>query len=313
MLKIAEENNITKAAEKLFISQSALNQQLLKLEKELGTPLFHRSRTNWRLTEAGRIYVENAKTIMNIKKETYNRIYDVSNAQKGLLTIGLTPGRGLTMFTAIYPELHRRCPNLEVVPIEMRVRSQQQAIAKGDLDIGFMTLQPKERTGDHYIPLATEELIVIIPAGHPLASKAAPQGEPLSVINLHNLRYEPFVLMDKSSTLRSVCDTVFEHAGLLPNVLFETNNTGGITSMVESTLCCGIIPEYYVRKPSDKLAVFALEDRPFWEMAISYRKNSYLSSGAKEFIRLAQEYWLAYQNNAEVSSITEKGKTEISG
>ena len=43
ILKIAEENNITKAAEKLFITQSALNQQLLKLEKELGTPLFHRS------------------------------------------------------------------------------------------------------------------------------------------------------------------------------------------------------------------------------------------------------------------------------
>ena len=56
ILKIAEENNITKAAEKLFITQSALNQQLLKLEKELGTPLFHRSRTNWRLTEAGEIY-----------------------------------------------------------------------------------------------------------------------------------------------------------------------------------------------------------------------------------------------------------------
>lgn len=291
ILKIAEENNITRAAEKLYISQSALNQQLLKLEKELGTALFHRSRTNWGLTEAGRIYVEGAKAALKIKKETYNRIYDVSNAKKGCLTIGLTPGRGLTMFTAIYPELHRNCPNLEVVPIEMRVRAQQQAIAKGDIDIGFMTLHPRERTGDNYIPLATEELMVIIPAGHPLASKAAPFGQPPAVLDLRELCYEPFVLMDKSSTLRAVCDTVFEHAGFLPNVLFETNNTGGIASMVESTLCCGIIPGYYVKKHSDKLASFALEDHPFWEIAISYRKNSYLSSGAKEFIRLAQEYW----------------------
>lgn len=291
ILKIAEENNITRAAEKLYISQSALNQQLLKLEKELGTPLFHRSRTNWGLTEAGRIYVEGAKAAMNIKKETYNRIYDVSNAKKGHLTLGLTPGRGLTMFTAIYPELHRNCPNLEVVPIEMRVRAQQQAIAKGEIDIGFMTLHPRERTGDHYIPLATEELAVIIPAGHPLAAKAAPPGEPPAVLYLRELRYEPFVLMDKSSTLRTLCDTVFERAGFHPNVLFETNNTGGIASMVASTLCCGIIPGYYVKKPSDKLAVFALESHPFWEIAISYRDNSYLSSGAKEFIRLAQEYW----------------------
>ena len=91
ILKIAEENNITKAAEKLFITQSALNQQLLKLEKELGTPLFHRSRTNWRLTEAGEIYIEGAKAALQIKNTTYNRIYDVVSARKGHLTIGLTP------------------------------------------------------------------------------------------------------------------------------------------------------------------------------------------------------------------------------
>ena len=101
ILKIAEENNITKAAEKLFITQSALNQQLLKLEKELGTPLFHRSRTNWRLTEAGEIYVEGAKAALQIKNTTYNKIYDVVSARKGHLILGLTPGRGLRMFTAI--------------------------------------------------------------------------------------------------------------------------------------------------------------------------------------------------------------------
>lgn len=61
IIKIAEENNITRAAEKLYITQSALNQQLLRLERELGTPLFYRSRTNWHPTEAGQVYVENAK------------------------------------------------------------------------------------------------------------------------------------------------------------------------------------------------------------------------------------------------------------
>ena len=61
IVEIAKEKNITHAAEKLFISQSALNQQLLKLEKELGAQLFHRSRTDWHLTEVGEIYIENAK------------------------------------------------------------------------------------------------------------------------------------------------------------------------------------------------------------------------------------------------------------
>ena len=67
ILKIAEENNITKAAEKLFITQSALNQQLLKLEKELGTPLFHRSRTNWRLTEPEKFILKVQKPLFRLK------------------------------------------------------------------------------------------------------------------------------------------------------------------------------------------------------------------------------------------------------
>ena len=195
------------------------------------------------------------------------------------------------MFTAIYPELRRRCPNLEVLPIEMRVTAQQKAIAKGELDIGFMTLHPRDRTSDSYIHIATEEMLVIIPSGHPLAAKAAPPGQPPAIIDLKELKYEPFVLMDKASTLRSVCDNTFREAGYPPNVLFETNNTGSIVTMVESTLCCGIIPEYYVKNPSDKIAVFALKDHPTWEIAISYRKNSYVSSGANEFIQLAKEFW----------------------
>ena len=68
ILKIAEENNITRAADKLFLTQSALNQQLLKLEKELGTPLFYRSRTNWRPTEAGEVYLRNAREILRLKR-----------------------------------------------------------------------------------------------------------------------------------------------------------------------------------------------------------------------------------------------------
>ena len=291
ILKIAEENNITKAAEKLFITQSALNQQLLKLEKELGTPLFHRSRANWRLTEAGEIYIEGAKTALQIKNTTYNKIYDVVSARKGHLTIGLTPGRGLRMFTAIYPELHRNYPNLDVRPIEMRVRAQQEAIARGEVDVGLMTLRSIDRTIDTYDPLKKEELVLMIPAAHPLAEKAAAPGEPLATMDLTALRYEPFVLMDKSSTLRSACDTLFEKAGFVPNILFETNNTGGIAAMVQSTLCCGIIPRYYTLGLGDGVACFSLPERPAWEIAICCQKHGYLNSGAREFIRLAREYW----------------------
>lgn len=291
ILKIAEENNITKAAEKLFITQSALNQQLLKLEKELGTPLFHRSRTNWHLTEAGRIYVDGVRSILQIKNSTYNHIYDITNAKKGTLTLGLTPGRGLRMFTALYPELHKKFPTLDVHPLEMRVRTQQEALSQGEIDLGLMTLPPYEPINTAYEHLKNEELILILPASHPLAVHAAAPGEPFPVMDLKQLQDEPFVLMEKASPLRSLCNELFEEAGFTPNILFETNNTSSIVTMVQSTLCCGIIPRYYTIGISDEVACFSLPGHPFWNIVICWQKNGYLNAGAKEFIRLTKKYW----------------------
>lgn len=163
-------------------------------------------------------------------------------------------------------------------------------LPKGDIDVGLMTLTQKDQTSDTYYPLKQEELVLIIPSGHPLAAKAAPSGEPLTTLDLTELRYEPFVLMDKTSTLRSSCDLLFEKAGFAPNILFETNNTSGIAAMVQSTLCCGIIPRYYTLGLTEGVAAFPCRNVRR-EIVISCQKNGYLNSGAREFIRLAREYW----------------------
>lgn len=291
IIKIAEENNITRAAEKLYITQSALNQQLLRLERELGTPLFYRSRTNWHPTEAGQVYVENAKKILQIKHETYSIISDIAATKKGSLSVGLTPGRGIDMFTAVYPAFHQQYPDITVEPREMSVRSQQHEIAQGRLDIGFMTLRESDRTGDVYQVIGREEFVLAIPEGHPLGAMAAPAGEPLAVMDLARLKYEPFVFMYRESTSRRLTDAVFKEAGFAPAVLFETSSTATIANLVRSRICCGLIPLYYVRRQPEGIASFALDSHPAWDIAVSWRQGGYVSQAAREFIRLAAEYW----------------------
>lgn len=292
IIKIAEENNITRAAEKLFITQSALNQQLLRLEKELGTPLFYRSRTNWRPTEAGEVYLANAREILQIKHRTYSMISDIAATKKGNLSVGFTPGRGVDMFTSVYPDFHRRYPDIIVEPNELSVHKQQQQIARGDLDIGFMTLRESDRTGDVYQTICREEFVLAIPAGHPLSEMAAPPGEPLAVMDLSLLRYEPFVIMYKESTSRRLTDAIFRENGFSPTVLFETSSTATIATLVRSRICCGLIPSYYVTKDPEGIAAFSLPGHPSWDIAVSYKRGGYLSGAARDFIQLAADYWL---------------------
>lgn len=290
IVQIAKENNITHAAEKLFITQSALNQQLLKLEKELGTPLFYRSRTNWRPTSAGEIYIKNALEILRIKKETYSIINEIAETKKGTLSVGFTPGRGIPMFTNVYPSFHELFPDVVVTPVEMSVKRQQEMILQGELDIGFITVVEKERSYFRYIHICDEDIVLAIPRSHPLAKYAC---SPFSVMDITRFEDEFFVLMYKESSLRPLIDHIFETAGFKPKVLFDTSNNSAIVTMIQSGMCCGIIPYYYAKDHLDSMVCFYLPDYPRWSIAACYRNGSYLTQAAQRFIGLASEYWLA--------------------
>ena len=88
ILAIAQKKNMTKAAEELFVSQSSLSQYLTKLEQEIGTPLFFRTRGELTLTPAGALYVEAAKQVIRIKKQLYKDISGLDS--RGHVTVGVT-------------------------------------------------------------------------------------------------------------------------------------------------------------------------------------------------------------------------------
>ena len=294
IVKIDDEHSITRAAEKLFVTQSALNQQLLRLEKELGAPLFHRSKVDMRPTEIGQVYLDNAREILRIKQRTYNLINDMTDAKKGRLSIGFTPGRGSEMFTHVYPSFHQAYPNVIVEPHELSVHRQQQMISQGNLDIGFQTLSERQRTDSEYIKLGEEEIFLLVPSIHPAAEQlAATQtaSAPFPIANLTLFQYEPFVLMYKESTIRAITDEIFRKSGFTPNVLFETASNNTVLSMIEANLCCGVVPEYYVRRLPKGISCFAFPTHPTWDIVANYRKNGYLSEAAKYFIELVRNFW----------------------
>ena len=294
IVKIDDEHSITRAAEKLFVTQSALHQQLLRLEKELGAPLFHRSKVDMRPTEIGQVYLDNAREILRIKQRTYNLINDMTDAKKGRLSIGFTPGRGSEMFTHVYPSFHQAYPNVIVEPHELSVHRQQQMISQGNLDIGFQTLSERQRTDSEYIKLGEEEIFLLVPSIHPAAEQlAATQtaSAPFPIANLTLFQYEPFVLMYKESTIRAITDEIFRKSGFTPNVLFETASNNTVLSMIEANLCCGVVPEYYVRRLPKGISCFAFPTHPSWDIAANYRKNGYLSEAAKYFIELVRNFW----------------------
>lgn len=301
IVKIAEEGSITKASEKLFISQSGLNQQLLKLESELGQQLFHRAKNDFRLTEAGEIYVDYARKILDLKEEAYNKLNDLANNQTGHLRLGLTPERGINMLMNVYPEFYRRFPNVTIEPTEIGIRRQLDLISRGYLDLGFVTLTESDKTNDEYIHIYYENILLAVPRSHPLAAHAAPPGEPFATADLSAFREEKFVLMFKDSTLRQVIDPLFREAGFAPQILFETSSNLTLRNMVKNQIACSMISHNYAREQED-VAYFYLPSRPMWELCATYKRGHYLTKAASEFLELAIRHYrkTAQENNQSI-------------
>ena len=112
IVAIAENKSISKAAETLFISQSGLNQQLIKLEKELGLQLFDRNKHFLRPTKAGEIYVKNAIEILKIKRNTYTELGDLKKRPPVRSAWGLPTNTASTCSLQSLPLLTSAIPAL---------------------------------------------------------------------------------------------------------------------------------------------------------------------------------------------------------
>lgn len=290
ILTIAQEGGISKAAAKLFITQSALDQQLLKLERELGTRLFVRARGSFSLTEAGRVYVEYAGRMVALKNEAYRIIHDLADRRRGTLSLAFAPERGMEMFMAVYPRFYQSYPDITVIPQEVGVTRQLELLAGDALDLGFLSRPEGELPGFVQVPLRREEFLLLTPRDHPLAARAAPPGQPLTVLESDCLWDLTYSLICRPSTQREVIDPLFERAGRKPDLFLETASNRTNVAMVRKGLSCSIVPAYYAQGVED-VACFRLAARPSWTISACYRRNRYLSEAARHFITLAAAYF----------------------
>ncbi|MGN1142160.1 MAG: LysR substrate-binding domain-containing protein [Oliverpabstia sp.] len=289
ILAIEEHGNVSRAAEALYISQSALNQQLLHLEKNLGMKLFHRDKRNMRPTQAGKIYLESAREILKIQKNTYSRLHDLADSTTGELRLGLTWEHGVDMFTELLPEFMQRYPRFSIQMFERTVSQQHQMILSDHLDLGFVMLQKEERIDANYIPICREEMLLAIPRTHPLARLSAPYGQPFNYISLSQFKDDLFSLLFKGSTMRALIDRLFQEAGFKPRMLFETSMNQVLQKMVAKGLCCAIFPQSYAH-PTDDVACFRLHGNPSWEWCLIFPKGIHPSVACSDLIRQAKRY-----------------------
>lgn len=283
LLKIASEGNISKAAEKLFVSQSSLSQMLAHTEKELGVKIFDRSRTPLVPTYSGELFLSSAQKVLEIKRDLLIQYQEIEDNTSGQLHIGMAPSRSWLFVPNIIPDYMERFPNVELVFTEGFQDSLNPMLLDGKIDL-ILTVIPPNTPDIISVPIFTEQMFMIVPRAYALPKRDA--GEKLELSAFQNI---PFVFLRPHHDLRNITNKILSDGGFAPRVLLETDSMDVCLRLTATNLCATILPDslYYFHEFKDRVRPIFTNSRYSRTMYISYKRNKYVPLIMQEFIRIA--------------------------
>ncbi len=290
MIKVAEERSFSKAAKKLNIAQPSLSQYILNLEKSMGIALFDRTKTPILLTHAGEVFLKKAEEILRMNHELKTQMEDMAGLKIGKVTIGISQ-TGVHFISKVLARFRKKYPNVEIELFEASSSEEMEKwLKEGAVDLATLIL-PITSDVLSYEIIEEETMMVALPIHHPLVKEMKVKGKQLyPSISLSLLKDEKFILPKSTQRSRLVFDTLFQEAGLIPNVLCETTTMDTANAIIASGLGVGFtLPQMIRSTDKDKLVLFSLQSPLMTRtLVLAYKKEKYLPKIAHEFLSVAK-------------------------
>lgn len=259
---VADERHFTRAAERLFISQSGLSASIRVLEKELGTDLFLRSTRRVDLTDAGRALLAESRRTLASVAAAREAVAAVQGLQRGTLCVGTEQCLGVVDVPAELARFHETHPGVELLVQQAGSAHLVEEVRLGRLDVAFVAEPAQPPDGVTFVRLASEPMMLICRPEHPLAS--------LDMVEWTTMADAVFVDFHPDWGSRRVTDRGFASAGLTRKVASEVNDVHTLLDLVVRGLGVAVVPGPIARKKAGTLTAIPLRsDAPRWKVAIA--------------------------------------------
>ena len=289
ILKVAECQNITRAAEQLFVSQPALSHFISKAEEELGAKIFNRGTTPLTLTQAGEKYVKTARMILGLQESLKQEIENLKDCRSGEITLGLSDMRATVLLPFVLPEFRRLYPNVAIRTVESSSKEVENNVRKGVVEIGIIPLYDYGQDLSASV-LYDEELLLVsaseVPSHH---------GATRNWVSLGDMTGKDFILLHRPNRIRRAVDAMFIEHGVKPKSIFESCNNMTVYMMAASGLGLAIVPDSVVRimNPMPIPRVYSIGKGGFhWNIGAIWREDMVLSGAHTQLIRLLKNRYV---------------------
>ena|SRR5437868_4898205 len=280
-LTVARERRFSRAAEKLYRTQSAVSQTIRKLEDELGEALFDRSSRDGQLTDAGRVLQEYAERMLNLRNDAREALVELRELHKGKLVIAANE------FTALYllpvlAEFRRLHPMIKIA-VQRAFGSQiPDDVLRHNSELGVLTYDPQEPQL-HSVVVYEEQLIFVVPPSHPLAG--SPQ------VSIRQLGAESFVAHIVSSPYREKVIQAFKRYKTPLHMGIELPTLQSIKRFIILGGGVALLPEISVEGELERGELVRIPVRELHlhrKLRMVYRKSASLSHAARAFLKVTE-------------------------
>lgn len=234
---VAEQLNFTRAAQKLRTAQPSLSQQIRDLEAEIGVELLTRNRRNVALTEAGRVFLDEARLVLAQAQRAISSARNLSSDGEQCVTIGFVPAAEVKIFPSVFTSVRAQFPALQIVLRSLPSGEQKEALTEEAIDIGFMRLPVEDDRLASEIVLS-ETLVAVLPADHPLAAAPA--------LRLADFASVPFLKIapKHAGDLGEEIDRYMKRVGFEPRHAQTVDNVLTLMTAVGLGLGFSLLPDY---------------------------------------------------------------------
>lgn len=281
---VVESGSFSQAADRCSVAQSSLSQQIIKLEKELGYPLFERLGRRIAITEYGNILYPRAKSILSDVQHAKHVVMSDHLSDYGSLSIGIIPTLGPYLLYETVSQFKQQYPN---VTLEVREDMTQGIIDKllnAELDLGFVSM-PINNKQILTEPLFTEPLYVAMPAKHPLANSQS--------IDITTLGNTPFIRLSDQNCLADQLDAFCYVQKIDPPTIYHTTQLTSVMEFVRLGLGVSIVPACATATSTNNDLVFKrIEDNALERVIVSARHQGRAETDIAEgFKAILKQTW----------------------
>ena len=270
-LHTVEAGSVSRAAQDLGLTQSAVSHALSSLEERFGFSLLHRSRAGVRLTAEGKKVLPSVRAILSAEMRLQETVSSIHGLSTGTIRIGTFTSVAVHWLPAILKGFQEEHPHIRFKLLNGDYHDVEQWLEEGAVDLGFVSL-PTRAPGE-VTPLMKDRLLVILPKDHPLAN--------LPCFPISFAKQESFISLLESSDqdLRRALDA----EDIRPNVRFVTKDDYAIIAMVEQGLGIAIMPELLLQGRRDNIAALELKPQASRTIALAVTESGRQSPATRLF------------------------------